>query len=72
MVLPLIITFLLLGFDSIVSEFVCIADGHFSNPDDKHSFFQCSFGTPFLMRCPSGLVWSQKKFTCDWNIPERK
>jgi hypothetical protein len=74
MLVILISTFLLLGFNSIVSGFICITDGLFANPDDKHSFFQCSFSTPFLMQCPATLVWNQDKYSCDWDTttPPRK
>ncbi|CAF0862378.1 unnamed protein product [Adineta steineri] len=65
--IPLISVFLLFGLNSIVNGFVCMNDGHFANPDDKHSFFQCSFGTPYLMQCPPTLVWSQDKYTCDYD-----
>jgi hypothetical protein len=67
MVVILIIAFLLLGVNSIVSGFTCITDGLFANPDDQHSFFHCSFSTPFLMQCPATLIWSQDKNSCDWN-----
>jgi hypothetical protein len=68
----LVSTFILLGLNSIVGEFICITDGLFANPDDKHSYFQCSFGTHFLTQCPADLIWSQEKYNCISNTPQRK
>ncbi|CAF1001039.1 unnamed protein product [Adineta ricciae] len=45
----LIIFYLFFHSNSIVNGFICIYDGLFANPDNQSSFYQCSFGTAFLM-----------------------
>ncbi|CAF3427307.1 unnamed protein product [Rotaria sp. Silwood2] len=62
----LIATFLYFALNSVAHGFVCPTDGLFLNPDDQHAYFQCSLGTPYLMRCPAGLVWGQSNQICEW------
>ncbi|CAF4130385.1 unnamed protein product [Rotaria sordida] len=43
-----------------------------ANPDDPHSFYQCSNGIGYLLQCPANLVWNQQKQVCDFgdNVPK--
>ncbi|CAF2267907.1 unnamed protein product [Rotaria magnacalcarata] len=69
MVMKLIFVFICASLNSVTSVFQCPGDGHFINPADKHSYYQCAHGTPFLMQCPASLVWNQQGQICDWNTP---
>lgn len=58
--------------NSITCTIQCSNDGLFANPDDKHSFYQCIHGIPYLMQCPAGLIWFQEKQICDWDFEKRR
>lgn len=52
---------------------VCNYHGEYlQNPDDCHSFFQCSWGVPYLHQCPlmddkgNRLVFNPTIDVCDW------
>ena len=32
----------------------------------SHSFIQCAHGTPYVIPCPSGLVYDPSKIQCVW------
>ncbi|CAF5080674.1 unnamed protein product, partial [Rotaria sp. Silwood1] len=42
------------------------------NPNDSHSFYQCSNGIGYLLQCPANLIWDPQKQLCDFddNVPE--
>ncbi|CAF4117268.1 unnamed protein product, partial [Rotaria sordida] len=50
--------------------FICVNDGMFENTNDRHTFWHCSNGYAYLQQCPGGLVWSQVKQQCVWNVVE--
>lgn len=41
----------------------------FPDPDDCHSYYECSNGEPIHMSCPDGLVWNPELDVCDFNNP---
>ena len=43
--------------------------GLFANSNDQScaSFLQCSWGTPYVVKCPSELLYDSQKQTCVWN-----
>ncbi|XP_054158484.1 uncharacterized protein LOC128956793 [Oppia nitens] len=47
----------------LAQEFNCPHDGRFENPQNKHSYYQCSDGQPYLLQCPNGgdsvTAWTQ-------------
>ncbi|CAF0920683.1 unnamed protein product [Didymodactylos carnosus] len=47
--------------------FICPTNnGFYPNNNDQHSFYSCSNDIPYLIQCPSNLVWHQEKLQCDW------
>jgi hypothetical protein len=40
--------------------------GYFQHFKDCQKFVRCSFGDPFVMRCPPGTLWNQECKCCDW------
>ncbi|XP_058793728.1 mucin-2-like [Phymastichus coffea] len=38
----------------------------FSNPKDCQSFYHCTYGIPYLCKCPGNLFFNPKKEVCDW------
>ena len=36
------------------------------NINFSHSFIQCAHGTPYVIPCPSGLVYDPSKIQCVW------
>ena len=48
---------------------ICVDQwGFYPNPDDPncHSFIQCQWGNPYVVDCPSGLVYNPNYKYCDW------
>jgi len=47
------------------------ASGQQYHPADrrlpKNYFVTCSWTTPYLLKCPTGTVWNQEIYLCDWN-----
>ena len=43
-------------------------NGFFGNPKDStcNTFIQCSFGVPYLLTCPSQLVFDPNRKVCVW------
>jgi len=48
----------------------CQIEGATYHPADPsigpHYFIECNWNTPYLFKCPAGLVWNQEIDTCDW------
>lgn len=38
----------------------------YADPDDPGSFYQCSWGTAYLHKCPSILHFNPTLLVCDW------
>ena len=48
---------------------ICVDQwGFYPNPDDPncHSFIQCQWGNPYVVNCPTGLVYNPNYKYCDW------
>lgn len=61
--------FLLIVFCAckLSQAFVCpTPDGLFPHQFQLDSFYQCTGGNGFLMKCPSGLVYNAFRRYCDW------
>jgi len=39
---------------------------YFPNPDDCHTYYECSNEVPVLMECPDDLYYCSEKEACDW------
>lgn len=47
--------------------FICPSGGHFKNPSDCSSYYNCGWAgeTPAPMPCSAGLKWNDPIKTCD-------
>ncbi|XP_037078427.1 probable GPI-anchored adhesin-like protein PGA18 [Pollicipes pollicipes] len=41
--------------------------GHFADPADCHSYYNCWMGTAYHFTCAPGTSWSQAIVACDWS-----
>lgn len=47
-------------------EVECGCNFYVENPKNCHTFYQCVYNSPVLMKCPGELVWNQAIKYCDW------
>ncbi|CAF3094518.1 unnamed protein product [Rotaria sp. Silwood2] len=70
MTTKLIVLLICVSLHTVTYGFQCPGDGLFANPQDQHSFYQCTHGMYYLMQCPAGLVWNQQTQFCYWDTPK--
>lgn len=65
--------FCFIGFVVTQETFTCPTEnaennphGHYANPNDCSTFWQCSNGHPYLMPCAEGTYFSSVTLNCEW------